>query len=154
MSYEVRLEQLPGTHLAVVRRKASLAELPRVVPEACGVVWNAVKDAGVRGGRMVSIYWDREMIIDIGVEVPAPFEARGEVVGAESPSGMAVTTTHFGPYSGLTHAHEAIHRWAEQHGQELARPCWEVYGHWTPECDADPSKIRTDVYYVRKVPAS
>ncbi len=153
MEYDVRVEQLAGGHLAVVRRKASLAELPRVVPEACGLVWGALKAAGVAGaGRMVAIYWDSEMNIDVGVEVPGPFAGQGEVVGAEGPSGASVAVTHFGPYGGLKQAHEAIHRWAEANGHELARPCWEVYGHWTPECDADPSKIRTDVFYRLKGP--
>jgi hypothetical protein len=29
----------------------------------------------------------------------------------------------------------------------IAGPNWEVYGHWQPEWDADPSLIRTDVFY-------
>jgi effector-binding domain-containing protein len=58
------------------------------------------------------------------------------------------TTTHFGPYGGLHAAHEAICRWCADQGHKLAGPSWEVYGHWTDECNRDPSKIRTDIYYL------
>jgi hypothetical protein len=30
----------------------------------------------------------------------------------------------------------------------LAGPQWEIYGHWLPEWNKDPSQIRTDVYYL------
>jgi hypothetical protein len=30
----------------------------------------------------------------------------------------------------------------------LAGPNWEVYGHWQDEWNSDPSKIRTDVFYL------
>ena len=32
----------------------------------------------------------------------------------------------------------------------LAGPNWEIYGHWVDEWNRDPSKIRTDVFYLIK----
>jgi hypothetical protein len=43
---------------AVIRRHASASELSRVVPQCCGLVWNAVRAQQARAGRHVAIYWD------------------------------------------------------------------------------------------------
>ena len=58
------------------------------------------------------------------------------------------TVAHFGPYHELHKAHTAIRQWLKDNRYTAAGPNWEVYGHWTDECDKDPSKIRTDVYYL------
>src|SRR5262249_36492904 len=49
MEYEVRLEQLDSRPLAVVRRRASAQELAKVVPDACGLVWNVVRAQQIAG---------------------------------------------------------------------------------------------------------
>jgi effector-binding domain-containing protein len=38
--------------------------------------------------------------------------------------------------------------WCRDNGYTLAGPSWEIYGHWRDELHSDPSKIRTDVYYL------
>jgi effector-binding domain-containing protein len=58
------------------------------------------------------------------------------------------SATHFGPYGGLGAAHEAIRQWSVTNSRALAGPNWEIYGHWQPEWNDDPSRIRTDVYYL------
>ena len=42
MEYAIQLEQLASRPLAVVRRRASLPELAKVIPAACGTVWGVV----------------------------------------------------------------------------------------------------------------
>ena len=54
----VQFNQLDSVPLAVIRRQASASELSRVVPECCGLVWNAVRAQQARAGRHVAIYWD------------------------------------------------------------------------------------------------
>ncbi len=111
MEYDVRLEQLGGQPLAVVRRRASPGELARVVPEACGLVWNVVQSQGITGaGRHVAVYRDGEINLEVGVELQAPFPGHGEVVGSATPAGEAAATTHLGPYNRLHEAHQAIRR--------------------------------------------
>ena len=36
------------------------------------------------------------------------------------------------------------------HGHTLAGPNWEIYGHWVDEWNRDPTKIRTEVFYLLK----
>jgi len=35
-------------------------------------------------------------------------------------------------------------------GRPLAGANWELYGHWLDEWNSDPSKIRTDIFYLLK----
>ena len=151
MNYDVRLEQLGSRPLAVVRRRASLQELTRVVPDACGTVWNVVRAQNIVGaGRHVALYWDGVINLEVGGELDTPFAGHGEVVSSALPGGLVATTVHFGPYNRLHEAHEAIRQWCADHGYTPAGPNWEIYGHWTDECNSDSSKIRTDVFYLLK----
>jgi len=147
MEYDVRLEQVSSRPLAVVRRRADRHQLSKVVPECCGLVWNVIRSQQVPGaGRHVAIYFDDQINVEVGVELEAPFAGHGEVVGSSTPSGTAVTTTHFGPYGQLHQAYDAMKQWCQNNGRTVAGPCWEIYGHWQDEWNRDPSKIRTDVY--------
>lgn len=149
MTYDVRLEQHPGIPLAVVRRRANHAELSRVVPECCGLVWNVIRSQKVPGaGRHVAIYWDGVINLEVGVELQAPFAGHGEVVGSSTPVGLVATTTHYGPYGQLHLAHEAIRQWCRSNGHSSGGPNWEIYDHWKDEWNRDPSLIRTDVFYL------
>jgi len=149
MQYDIRLEHQSVRPLAVVRRRASLQQLPRVVPEACGIVWNILRTHQITGaGRHVAIYWDCEINLEVGVEMAAPFAGCGEVVGSMTPAGTVATTTQYGPYQQLHAAHEAIRQWCATSGYALAGPNWEIYDHWKDEWNRDPSKIRTDVFYL------
>ena len=151
MGCDVRLEQLSSRPLAVVRRRASVQKLARVVPDACGTVWNVVRAQKITGaGRHVAIYWDDQINLDVGVELDAPFAGSGEVVASTTPAGAVATAVHFGPYGRLCEAHQAIRQWCADHGYTLAGPNWEIYGHWLDEWNNDPSQIRTDVFYLVK----
>ena len=148
MSDAVRLQRLESVPLAVIRRQAAASELSRLVPQLCGVVWNAVRAQQARGGRHVAIYWDQAIRLEVGVELEGPFADTGEVVCSATPAGLVAASTHFGPYGGLGAAHAAIRQWASENNRRFAGPNWEIYGHWQREWDADPSRIRTDVYYL------
>jgi effector-binding domain-containing protein len=151
MKYTVQLQRAARQPLAVVRRRATKAELSKVVPEACGAVWAVVKAQQLKGaGRHVAVYLDDVMNIEVGVELDGPFAGAGEVVPSATPAGEVATTTHYGPYQQLGGAHDAIHQWCRDNARTPVRPCWEIYGHWLPEWNEDPSKIRTDVFYLLK----
>jgi len=147
-SYVVQLEQLDSVPLAVIRRQASGAELARVVPECCGLVWAVVRAQQAKAGRHVAIYWDDGIRLEVGVELHGPFAEHGDVVRSATPAGAVALTTHFGPYGGLGSAHDAVRQWCRANNHRLAGPNWEIYGHWEQEWNADPSRIRTDVHYL------
>jgi effector-binding domain-containing protein len=149
MQYDIRLEQLSTIPLAVVRRRAAAHELAKVVPEACGIVWNALRAANVTGaGRHVAVYLDGAINLEVGVELDRAFAGSGEVVASTTPAGHVATATHYGPYGQLGAVHQAIQHWCRSNGLKLAGPSWEIYGHWQDEWNSDVNKIRTDVFYL------
>jgi effector-binding domain-containing protein len=143
----IQIKQLDSVLLAVIRRKASLSELSRVVPECCGLVWNELRAQQTKAGRNVAIYWDDSIRLEVGVELLGPFTEHGNVVRSATPAGAVASATHLGHYRGLGAVHDAVRRWCNANNHKLAGPNWEIYGHWQPEWNADPSKIRADVYY-------
>jgi len=148
MSYSVKVEHLDSVPLAVIRRQARASDLSRLVPECCGIVWNALRDQQAKGGRHVAVYWDGSIRLEVGAELLGPFADAGEVVRSATPAGVVATTTHFGPYAGLGGAHDAVRRWCEANHRQLAGPSWEIYGHWQEAWNTDPSRIRTDVFWL------
>ena len=149
MEYTIRVEQLASQPIAVVRRQASSHELSRVVPQACGEVWSAVKAQNIAGaGRLVALYLDDKINLEVGVELATPFAGGGAVAGSATPAGTVAVTVHFGPYHRLHEAHQAIRQWCADNGHTPAGPNWEIYGHWMDEWIREPEKIRTDVYYL------
>jgi effector-binding domain-containing protein len=136
---------------AVVRRRASLRELPKVVPDGCGVVWNTLRANAIKGaGRNLALYLDDQINLEVGVEMSAPFAGVGDVVASSLPAGGVATAVHFGPYQRLCNVHNAIRDWCKANGHSLAGPNWEIYGHWDQDWNSHPEKIRTDVYYLLK----
>lgn len=149
MDYVVRRVEVSSLPLAVVRLQAKPQELSKVVPAACGTVWNVIRSQQVPGaGRHVAVYLDGQINLEVGVELETPFAGYDGVVGSTTPAGPVATTTHYGPYGQLCHAHDAIRLWSRQQGYSFAGPNWEIYGHWKDEWNSDPSKIRTDVFYL------
>src|SRR5260370_5280353 len=146
-SYTVQVQRLDSVPLAVIRRQASASELSRVVPQCCGLVWDAVRAQKAQAGRHIAIYWDGSIRLEVGVEFYGPFAEHGQVVRSAIPAGMVASTTHFGPYSGLGAAHDAVRRCCSANNHSLAGPNWEIYGHWQSEWNTNPAQIRTDVYY-------
>ena len=90
----------------------------------------------------------RGYIVEVGAEVSERFAGNDRVHCSELPAGRVVTATHFGPYARLGDAHSGIRQWCAEHGHRLSGICWEVYGHWDESWNADPSKIRTDVFHL------
>ena len=147
MTSAVHLGHADAIPLAVVRRRAKRAELATIVPQLCGVVWDFVRARRLHAGRNVAVYLNGDIDLEVGVELASAFEEAGEVIRSHTPLGLSASVTHFGPYHTLRDAHAAIRSWCEAQGLRLAGPNWEIYGHWQPEWNADPSSIRTDVFY-------
>lgn len=147
MSLSVHLINAAAIPLAVVRRCARPSELSTVVPQSCGLVWEFVRAHEVRAGRHVALYLNGNIDLEVGVEVESAFDEQGEIVRSNTPSGLVASAVYFGPYQGLGAAHDAIRAWCASHGHRLTGLNWEIYGHWQPSWNTDPSSIRTDVFY-------
>jgi len=150
MPYTIEIKTLPAQPAAVVRRTAKRAELSRVVPDCCGLVWNRLRAAGIAGGRHVAIYYDGVINLEVGAEVNAPFLSQDPTASPDplicsaTPAGLVATTVHMGSYARLHEAHAAIRDYCLANGHRFGGPNWEIYGHWSD----DPAQVRTDVFYL------
>src|SRR6185295_18454711 len=99
MEYDVHLEKVVEDRpIAVVRRKASRAELSKVIKSACGLVWEVLRAQKIKGaGRHIGVYLDGQINLEVGVEMDQPFAGHGEVVGSSIPAGLIASAVHLGP---------------------------------------------------------
>lgn len=138
----VRIESVEATPLAAVRRTSSRGSLGRDIIAGFDTIWPILRAQGVVTGRNVVVYHGGVEAIEIGVETAGPFEEAGDVRRSRTPAGNAIAVTHWGDYSAMQPAYEALDRWCESTGRRSAGVSWEVYGHWAD----DPSERRTDIY--------
>ena len=149
MPYQIELTNSEALPTAVVRGRVEPRELSQFVPAACGEVWSFVRSAGLpKPGRHVALYLDAQGSVEVGAEVSEPFVGNDRIHCSQLPSGRAATTVHFGPYQRLAEAHTKIRQWCVAHGYLLTGISWEIYAHWDASWNANPSKIRTDVFYL------
>jgi len=148
MADEIELTNVDAVLTAVIRSRVESKDLSKFVPAACGEVWSFIRSAGLkRPGRHVALYLESGWV-EVGAEVSESFTGNDRVHCSQLPRGRVVTTVHFGPYQRLGDAHSAIRRWSSEHGHQLSNVCWEIYGHWDESWNADPSRIRTDVFHL------
>ena len=147
-SYEVHEVSMPARPVAGVHAQVARGR----VAQEFGRYLDQVYAAGRAGevsldGQNIFIYRSAtpdELTVDFCVGVKAPFNAAGEVIPLETPSGIAAMTTHYGDYGRIGEANAAIIEWCRASDRRRAGPSWEVYGHWDP----DATKLRTDIYYL------
>lgn len=111
------------------------------------MVWPVLREQDVRTGHNVVVYYAAEggaMTIDAGVEVFTDFAERGDVRRVSTPSGDMATTAHYGEYSEMAGAYQALEQWCKANGRRPTRVNLEIYGDW----EDDPLKRRTDVYFL------
>lgn len=150
MQYQIEVKQSEPATTAVIRSRVRKEELSKFVPAACGEVWSFARSAGLsRPGRHVALYLnDGQGSVEVGAEVGEPFTGNHRVHCSQLPAGLVATTVHLGPYGRLGDAHEAIREWCAERGHRRSNVSWEIYGHWQDSWNSDPSKIRTDVFYL------
>jgi effector-binding domain-containing protein len=155
MNYQIELTDAKPIPTAVIRGRVPANELAKFVPAACGEVWSFIRSAGLaRPGRHVALYLDCQGSVEVGAEVGEPFAGNERVHCSQLPAGRVATTVHFGPYQRLGESHAAIRAWCATQGHVCSGVSWEIYGHWEESWNTDPSKIRTDVFYLLEDPTS
>lgn len=149
MDYEIAIVEDPTRRLVATRGRVAQRDLPRVVGKRLGLVWDFIRSNGADHGHnvLVTTHAERdvtgELLFDIifGVETSATPPADSDLEVYETNGGRCVTTAHFGEYSRLDEAHEALEAYVRANNLvETQR--WEVYGDPAHE----PAQTRTDVY--------
>jgi effector-binding domain-containing protein len=141
---DVRTEHVTPRPLAVASAVTAPAQLSSDIRRLLDVVWPVLREQGMRTGLNVIIYRGNPLTIEAGVEIFGEFNETDLVRRSATPSGVAAATTHWGEYSEMRPAYQALEDWSKRSGRAFGGVSWEVYGHWSD----DPSQRRTDIYFL------
>jgi hypothetical protein len=146
--YTVDLRHVESRQLAAASSDlANRAELGRTMIRLLDQVWPVLRGQGVRTGHNVVLYQGGAggvLHMTAGVEVPDGFEPTDVVCPANTPPGEVATVTHWGDYSAMRPAYEALEAWCRTNQRQRTSISWEVYGDWFE----DPSQVRTDIFFL------
>jgi effector-binding domain-containing protein len=149
MSYEVEVKHVDRVPIAAIHGRARrdnmsimirklfdefYADPPPGVPRGLNIVYYDYRGEASSTAEGIPLY--------AGVQLSAPCQPHGKIECLSTPSGEAAMVTHWGDYSQLGKAYEALQRWSKETGRKFVGPFWEVYGHHND----DPAKVQTDVY--------
>ena len=142
--YDVVVDHVRPRQLAAATASAaSNANLGPLIIGLLNNVWPLLRSQGVKTGHNVVVYYAGSPLrLAAGVEVYGEFEPTDVVQPVTTPAGEAATTAHWGEYTALRGAYDALERWCAASNRQLAGTSWEVYGDWHD----DPAQVRTDVY--------
>jgi effector-binding domain-containing protein len=149
MPYQVSLEDTPPRPIAAVRAHMRVANVATQFGKHLNRVYEAARSGTVLlDGQNIFVYHapvddNGEIDVEFAVGATRPFAPVGDVTYSATPGGRVATTTHWGEYSALGAAHEAVITWCRVNGHRLTGTRWEVYGHHSD----DPAQRRTDIFY-------
>ena len=145
MSYQVTVTDAKARPTAVVAAATTWPEFPALWKPLLDQVWACLRAGGIHSGcRNIMLYLDDVPHVEVGVLLNQPCPLTGRVVASALPAGRVAFTRHYGPYSGLAAAYQAVLDWCAAQGLRPAGPRWEIYG---PH-DDDPAKVWTEVHYL------
>lgn len=152
MPYEVQVKEVPAQHVAVLRRRTSMATIGNAIMEGFAKLGQAVGMAGVPMAGppflIMADVIDEETDGDIELAFPLsePFTGTGEVQGRELEATTVAWTVHRGPYDEVGPAYHTLTGWIQEHGHEVAGPSREVY-LTDPGETPDPADCLTEVQF-------
>ena len=146
---EPEVRQVAQQYLASVREHTTSHNLAAKIRELLteNAIYTFLKNAGIQEhSHNVFVYWDDDqgIVLEVGVQVFAPFTGNGRVICSSTPSGRAATLLHRGPYDQLGTTHRAILDWCKSNHHAVTGLRWEIYGRW----NEDPTKLETQVFYL------
>jgi effector-binding domain-containing protein len=149
MSYEVEVKNVERVPIAAIRGRARRENMSTVIRKLFDEFYADPPPNTPRGLNVVYYDYHGEswatadgIPLHAGVQLAAPCEAHGKVECLSTLAGEVATVVHWGDYSKLGQAYDALQKWSKETGRKFAGPFWEVYGHSSD----DPAEVRTDVF--------
>ncbi|WP_402464546.1 GyrI-like domain-containing protein [Isoptericola aurantiacus] len=136
-------------HLAVVRERVAMADVPALFDRAFPLIFAALERRGIGpvAPPLGVLHGTPGETLDIGVAVPVaePFEAGGDaegVAGETLAPGPTATLLVRGDYGRLPAAYDHLYRWIAAQGLTAGEVAWEQY-LTEPSPDGDPARNET-----------
>jgi len=145
---EIHTVEVDASPTAIIRDGMPLGEFAERLMPIFDRVYSTLDEAEIeQGGHNLLVMRggpEGDVDIEVGILASGPFTEVGDLVASETPGGEAATAVHWGEYDQLPHVHNAVIDWCDDNGRVREGTRWEIYGHW----DDDPTKRRTDVFYL------
>lgn len=145
----VSLQRATPRGIAAIRARVPAARVSAFFGRYLDDVYATARKNGIPiDGQNIFVYRNtevpNEVDVEFGVGVTSHFSPNGSIVYSQLPVGEVATATHWGDYAKLGETHKAVIEWCDANNRRRTGVHWEIYGHWYN----DPTKIRTDVYWL------
>jgi effector-binding domain-containing protein len=115
MAHEIDIQTVARRHVAAVKFRCPVAEIPSRMADAFGAVMFFLQKGGIEPQAPAVAIYDAfagdAVSVAAGFYVSAPIEGDGHVVPATTPAGEAAVTAHWGSYETLEHAYADLQAW-------------------------------------------
>src|SRR5262245_34179651 len=154
MSQTCEVVSVSPVLLAVTEAELDRSEISSRIRGMFDIVYSWLKSSHVRQvGHNYAVYYkgaDRDLRVQVGFPVSAPFADTESVKCVELRAGRAAHATHVGAYGELHVTYQRLTVWCLHASLQVGGQSWEVYGDWHD----DPSKLETDIYFRLLAPAN
>ena len=133
MAQDISVKELPAQPIVGKRFRSSVATIQNEIGAAFGALFAYLGELGEHpSGPPFALYFgpdfdpnDFEMAVCVPVN--RLLEAGGDFEAIELDGGLAVSTIHKGPYSGMEATYSEMDAWMKENGYEVSGPYREVY---------------------------
>ena len=152
MTYQCKLSDREAQPTLVVRKRASVQQLPQVLGQAWGAIMQYADRSGLTpAGSPFVAYHNMDMQdldLEIGFPFPKSLSGEGEVQAGELPGGQAAECLHVGPYDKIAAAYEALQKWLDENGGKPTGIAYEFY--LNDPRTTRPEELQTQVIFPLK----
>ena len=131
MTYQCQVSDRGAQPTLVVRKRASVQQLPQILGQAWGAIMHyAGRNGTAPAGPPFVGYHNMDMQdldLEIGFPFPKSLNGEGEVQAGELPGGKAAECLHVGPYDKIAAAYEAMQKWLDENGHTPTGIAYEFY---------------------------
>jgi effector-binding domain-containing protein len=131
MEWKIELKEKPKQFTLVIRRRASVAELPKIIGECYMKIGKYLGELGEQPQSAPFVAYhnlDMENLdLELGFPVGKLLPGKDDMVGGEIPAGSYLTSLYKGPYSEMKGLYDEMMKWMEENGYEMGGAAYEYY---------------------------
>jgi effector-binding domain-containing protein len=155
MAWNIELKEKPLQYTLVIRKRASVLELPKIIGECYGAIGKYLGELGEQPSNAPFVaYYNLDMEnldLEIGFPVNKILPGKDDIVGGEIPAGPFVTCLYKGPYSDMKNLYEDMMNWIAENGYEMSGAAYEYYLNSPAEVKDESEYLTIVELQVRKV---
>jgi effector-binding domain-containing protein len=155
MAWNIELKEKPLQYTVVIRKRASVSELPKIIGECYGAIGKYLGELGEQPSNAPFVAYNNldmeNLDLEIGFPVNKILPGKDDIVGGEIPAGPFVTCLYKGPYSDMKKLYEEMMNWMAENGYEMSGAAYEYYLNSPAEVKDESEYLTIVELQVKKV---